>query len=268
MQQEPPVELDLSTFVLEIVNFLVLVWILKRFLYRPVLDAIERRKTAVAKTLSGAEAKEAAARDLEAQYRNRLGEWEHEKQQLRSQLDDEIAARRDRMLAGVEAAAGKEREKEKVLAARRLDELRQRAEKEGAAIAARFASRLLERVADPGLEQRLIGLVIEDLPRLPEAEREALEAAGSDPRAGLRVTTAFPVPQSGRTALLDAVKAVIHRDLTAAFAEDRALIAGVRIDVGPWIVRANLRDELAFFSEKMGSGMAGVERIGNVSGKH
>ena len=36
--------LSWPTFILEIVNFLVLVWILKRFLYQPILQAIEERK--------------------------------------------------------------------------------------------------------------------------------------------------------------------------------------------------------------------------------
>ncbi len=47
-------ELNWTTFALEIVNFLILVWILKRFLYKPVLEAIARRKTAIDKTLSDA----------------------------------------------------------------------------------------------------------------------------------------------------------------------------------------------------------------------
>ena len=36
-------QLNWSTFVLEIINFLILVWVLKRFLYKPVLAAIAQR---------------------------------------------------------------------------------------------------------------------------------------------------------------------------------------------------------------------------------
>ena len=39
-------QIDWTTFALEIINFLVLVWILKRFLYRPVLDTLARRRAA------------------------------------------------------------------------------------------------------------------------------------------------------------------------------------------------------------------------------
>ena len=47
-------ELNWSTFILEIINFLVLIWILKRFLYKPVLDVIARRRAGIEKTLSDA----------------------------------------------------------------------------------------------------------------------------------------------------------------------------------------------------------------------
>ena len=47
-------ELNWSTFVLEIVNFVVLVFILQRFLYRPVLAVIERRRKSVEDRLSEA----------------------------------------------------------------------------------------------------------------------------------------------------------------------------------------------------------------------
>ena len=49
-------ELSWSTFILEAINFLVLVWILKRFLYKPVLDVIERRKAGIEKIQADAKA--------------------------------------------------------------------------------------------------------------------------------------------------------------------------------------------------------------------
>ena len=53
---------ELVHFVLEIINFLVLVWILKRFLYKPVLDVIARRRAGIEKTLADAEARACRSR--------------------------------------------------------------------------------------------------------------------------------------------------------------------------------------------------------------
>jgi F-type H+-transporting ATPase subunit b len=49
------VELDWMTFVLEVINFLVLIWILNRLLYRPLMNVIAQRKAAIQKTLADAE---------------------------------------------------------------------------------------------------------------------------------------------------------------------------------------------------------------------
>ncbi len=57
-------ELDWSTFLLQIINFLVLVWILNRFLYQPVMKVIAERKAAVEKTLADSERARAEARAL------------------------------------------------------------------------------------------------------------------------------------------------------------------------------------------------------------
>ena len=65
-------ELDWTTFWLEIVNFLVLVWLLKRFLYRPVADAVARRRAAIERSVSEARSRAEQAEGLERQYRGRL----------------------------------------------------------------------------------------------------------------------------------------------------------------------------------------------------
>jgi hypothetical protein len=72
---------DWATFGLEILNFLVLVWLLARFLYRPIIGAIARRKAEIADTVAVAQAKEAEAHALARQYEERLASWEREKAQ-------------------------------------------------------------------------------------------------------------------------------------------------------------------------------------------
>jgi len=76
-------DLSWSTFVLEIINFLVLVWILKRFLYKPVLDVIARRRAGIEKSMADAEALHADAEKLQEQYEDRLAVWDQERLQAR-----------------------------------------------------------------------------------------------------------------------------------------------------------------------------------------
>ena len=75
-------ELSWPTFILEIVHFLVLVWILKRFLYKPILQAIGQRKALIEKNLADAEARQSEAEALEQQFQKRLTDWENEKGEI------------------------------------------------------------------------------------------------------------------------------------------------------------------------------------------
>ncbi len=83
-------ELSWSTFVLELINFLVLVWILKRFLYKPILEVIARRKAGIEQVRAEAEDLHASAEQLRQQYEGRLAAWNRERQQARDDLKREL----------------------------------------------------------------------------------------------------------------------------------------------------------------------------------
>lgn len=240
-------QINWSTFVLEIVNFLILIWILKRFLYKPVLGAIAQRKAAIDKTLSDAKTRQSGAQALEQQYQNRLADWENEKEKLRVELAEETNARRGQLMAALESSLDQEREKARVLEERRLNDLKKRAEEEGSAKGVEFTARLLERAACPELERRLVALIFEDLSRLPAEQLRTIRAACKDAACQVKVTSAFPIAEAERTTIKQRLKDTIQRDISMEFHEDSRLLAGLRINMGPWVLRGNLLDELDFF---------------------
>ncbi|HVW11976.1 MAG TPA: hypothetical protein VHC90_25525 [Bryobacteraceae bacterium] len=243
-------QLDWSTFVLEIVNFLVLIWILKRFLYKPVLQVIEQRKAAIDKALAEADAGKAEAAALEKKYEARLSEWNKEKETLRENLRQEIQLDRDRLTAELNCALQQERERQNLLAGRRIAEMEKHATEEGIREGLQFTARLFARIAGPELESRLVNIALEDLAALPPATRQSLQKASAE-TPEVRITTAFPLAAPQRGALIQAIGNGSAAALRPLFREDAALLAGARINVGPWVLRANLQDELSFFAGKV-----------------
>ena len=63
---------DLVTFIAQIVNLFVLVWLLKRFLYRPILEVIEKRQQEIRNKLQAAE-------DMRIESQKERKKWEKEK---------------------------------------------------------------------------------------------------------------------------------------------------------------------------------------------
>jgi len=242
-------EQNWTTFSLEILNFLVLAWILTRFLYKPVLNVIAQRKAGIDQMRSESERMRREAAALRDRYEGRLAEWEREKEKARAQLLDEIGAERARLLEGLRVALEQEREKARVQEERRFGELARQAEETAITQSGQFIARLLSRLASPDLEARLVGLVLEDLPTLPDDKRQAIRDACSKAEASVKVASAFSLSQDRREALAAELRELIGRSVSIEWTEDDTLLAGVLISLGPWMIRADLRDELTFFTE-------------------
>jgi len=242
------VQLDWSTILLEIVNFLVLVWILKRFLYQPVLDVIARRKAAIDESIAGADAKSKEAGSLKAQYENRLADWDRERAGARETLAHELDAERQRRLAELEEDLATQREKARVADERRLGEFQRHAEERAVAQGARFAAKLLDRLNGPELDARLVALAVEGLEGLEEQRCAELRAGASD--AGeIEVQSARALDPASRQAIEAAITKLLGSSPAFRYRVDPALVAGVRVQLGPWVLRASLQDELQGLAE-------------------
>jgi F-type H+-transporting ATPase subunit b len=241
------VEFDWTTAVLEALNFLVLVWLLKRFFYRPVLAVIEKRRAESESILTDAEMRRRDAEGLKAEYASRLADAGRERDLALARLDEEIAVERTRRLGAVEAEADADRRRRQMLAAREAGEHEAALERQAVAIGARFASRLLERLAGPELEAKLVDLALDELATAAPERLDVIGAALREPAASVEVVTAYPLDTTRRAAIAAALGSLAGRALEPAFREDAALKSGLSITAGSWLLMANLRDELDFF---------------------
>lgn len=236
-----------STFLLEALNFLILIWILGHFFYRPVAAVIERRRLAIETRLRQAQEMQVRAEAMQSQYETRLSDWESEKRQRREVWLGELAAEKARQTEALRQTLEEERQRAEVLEQRRRRSREAELEQAAVRLAARFAARLLERLSNPELEARLIGLFIEELADVPPEQWEL--AAGSSATSGEAIlSSAFPLAETQRTDLQQALSARLGIPVDCRFQEDPMLIAGIRFELGPLSLGANIRDELSFFN--------------------
>ena len=113
----------------------------------------------------------------------------------------------------------------------------------------RFAARLLVRLASAELEAKLVEVVLEDLRRIPDEKRQAIRTACAKADGPAIVTSAYLLSQSQRTSLLEAIQSLLGQSISCEWREDGGLMAGIRLSLGPWVLGANLQDELKAFSE-------------------
>ncbi len=238
-----------TTFVLEIVNFLVLVWLLHRFLYRPVLAILDRRKAGIERQLTDAHTLREEAAALEQRYRERLAGWEREREEARARLNAEIQKEREQQLAKVRDELERERERNRALDRQRDQKRAEQANKEALELSLTFVTRLSARLAGPEMEARLVTIGMEDLAALIAERQQFIARAIRDQQGTVQVATAFPLEPGQRKAVAAALGRIAGAGVACEFVEQPDLIAGIRINAGHWVLSANLREELKFFQE-------------------
>lgn len=236
--------LDWTTFLLQIINFLALVWILKHFLYKPILATLAQRSAAVEHQLGAARSAQAQADAQRAECERRAAAWTQEKASAREQFAAELASERERQLQALATELAAERERHAALDAQHHDAQLRELEATALAHGSQFVSALLQRLAGPALEAQLIALFLTDLPTLPEADLATLRESHASPG----VSTAFALDETQRSTITMALSERLDRPVRPAFAVDPELLAGLRITLGAWQLNLSLADELRYFT--------------------
>ena len=90
--------IDWFTVVAQVVNFLILVWLLKRFLYKPILHAIDEREKGIAAQLADAQAKKAESQKEREDFQHKNEAFDQRRAALLKKATDEAHAERQRLL--------------------------------------------------------------------------------------------------------------------------------------------------------------------------
>ncbi|MCB0582241.1 MAG: hypothetical protein KDD10_23380 [Phaeodactylibacter sp.] len=209
--------IDWFTVIAQLINFLILVWLLKRFLYQPILRAMDERQKHITEQLEQADAQKARAEAEESHFQQMSSELAEQRETLIQKARAEAEAERRRLM---EAA----REDHRQLRLR----LRQTLESERANlnqdIIRRFqgeafglARKVLADLADSTLEEQMAAVFVRRLEGLPDVERKRLVAALQESNHSLLVRSSFPLSPEQQKNIETAVKRVLAPGGQVAF---------------------------------------------------
>ena len=220
--------IDWFTVAAQIVNFLVLVALLKHFLYGRVIEAMNRREEKIASRLTeAAETKQEAAEELES-YRQKNAELERQRRELLDQAEREAEARKKDLLAeargAVESVKAKWQEAVEREKALFLRELRARASGQIFAV----TRQILQDMANADLEEQIIEAFIQRLSNLDAAAQQAL-AQSLMTQKGVVVTSAFEIPDQTQKRITGIVEGYARDDLSIEYRLDPGVILGIEL---------------------------------------
>ena len=221
--------IDWFTVGAQALNFLILVWLLRRFLYRPVLNAIDAREKLIAAELADAVTKQAEAKKERDDFQHRNEEFDQQRADLLRKATDEAKAERERLLDDARKAADS-------LSATRADELRVDAEQLSQTISRRtqaevfaISRKTLADLANASLEEQTVDVFIRRLHAIDATTKsrlgEALKTA-SDPAV---VRSAFSLPAEQQAAIQKELNETFSREIKVRFEAAPNLISGIEL---------------------------------------
>ena len=236
--------IDWFTVGAQALNFIILVWLLKRFLYKPILDAIDAREKLIAAELADAEAKKAEAQQERDEFQHKNEEFDRQRAALLSQATDEAKAERARLLNEARAAAD-------ALGAKRMETLRNDAQNLNQAISRRtqqevfaIARKALTDLATTSLEERVGAVFTRRLREMDgQAKRDLSEALKKTSGPAL-VRSAFELPAEQRATIQNALNETFAADVHIVFETAPDLVSGIEFAANGQKVAWSIADYL------------------------
>lgn len=240
-------QIDWITVSAQIVNFLVLVYLLQHFLYQPVVRAMDKREQRITNRLEDARQRESEAGEKIDAYEHKRQELESERKSTIEQYRKEAQEEKRRLLEEAREEVGETKRQWQQQAEREkrefLEALRGQAEQAVATI----ARKVLADLADADLEQKVVEAFVGRLAEVDEETRRTF----AEPDGKLSISTAFELDERRREDLARAVKEHIGENLDVDFQVAPELVCGVRLGDDGHALDWNVADYMGQVTERM-----------------
>lgn len=244
---------DWITTIAQIINFLVLVYLLKRFLYQPIVAAMDRRETHITQRLEDAAQQSAEARQQGDTYQKQLQELEQQREQLVTEAKKEAETQRIQLMDELrnEIATIRTRWHEEVEREQQafLTQARQMVGEQVCLV----ARQALGELANTELEAQMLAVFQQRLAAVPADDKTRLAQSAAE--TGLRVQTHFPLP----TTMQETIRAIIQEQLNSEldteldieFEQVPELICGISLKAPGFKLEWNIDNYLTHIDEQL-----------------
>ncbi len=233
------------TVIAQVVNFLVLVWLLKRFLYKPILKAIDEREKKITSQIKDANKKEAEAKKEREEFENKNVDFDKQKKALMDKAIEEVNIKREHLLDKAKKDADDLRKKlEEIVKGEQEhlgDEITRRTKTEVFSI----AEKMLKELADSNLEQQIVTVFIERLKNLNEKETKKMIDTFKSSKEDIIVKSAFELDKSQQTEIEKVVKKIVHATAGFQFQTAPELVSGIELNANGYKVAWSISEYLS-----------------------
>lgn len=221
--------IDWFTIFAQIVNFLILVWLMKRFLYKPILRAIDAREKFIADKISDAEAVKVEARRELDKFLFKNNELDKQSSNLLKKAQNEAEAERQRILEETRIDSEELRiqswnalQREQAIL---NDAISLKTREEVFSV----SRKVLKDLAEATLEERMADAFIRQLRDLDGERKEELDRVLTKSSESSIVSSAFELSRKQRSAIEETLNELFSDKIHVRFETKPELICGISL---------------------------------------
>lgn len=213
----------------QIVNFLILMVLLKIFLYDRVIGAMDAREKKIASRLEEAEQKRSRAEEKRKEADAAQKEIEQKRQQLMSEAEERARKKRQELEEEARSEVEELRERWGRALHRQKESFARSLREKASRQVLEVTRRVLEDMADEDLQDRLVKSFADRLGRMADDEKTELARSldEANPQAGVR--SAFELSSADRRKLTGLLRNEIHPELEVEYRTDAGLLGGIEL---------------------------------------
>lgn len=233
-------EINWFTVIAQIVNFLILVWLLKRFLYKPVLKAIDERGEKIASQLNDAAIKQADAIKEQNLFQQKNEDFDKERAAKMKDAQEEVDAEKIRLFEEL-------REESTIMRSTYEDSLKQQ-EKELSDVIRRktktevfaIAGKTLADLANANLDEQVTTVFIKKIMDLDEENKAKFKNALMNSEKPIRIKSAFELSAPAKQELEKAIEGISGQINDFQYLLEPELISGIEMDTESYQLSWNI----------------------------
>ncbi|MBE6449302.1 MAG: hypothetical protein E7013_01190 [Alphaproteobacteria bacterium] len=244
--------IDLVTLIAQIINLVVLIWLMKKFLYQPVLKMISERQALIDEQINQAHKARQQALLQEAQYTKKVADFDAQRTQMLSEARKEVESFKEKLLAESKQAISYSRKNWQT-------ELEQEKQSFDTALQASivknfklFASDALKDMADMELTVLVLDKFKQKIEQMTASVRKQLSENIAQAGHVVIVTDTKldnKIKSDLKSFLISALN--IDKATKFSFKEDENLICGIQLQAGEHQTSWNLQNYLENFENNM-----------------
>lgn len=215
--------IDWFTVVAQIVNFLILVALLKRFLYGPIIKAMDEREERIRSRLKEAEEREEESRKEAERYRARTEDLEQKRREILSAAEEEAEEKKRGMIRDARAEAEELQARWRESLTRERDGFLRELKRLAGRSVFSATRRVLHDLADADLQERITEVFLR---RVGESDLKGMVDRNGQP---LEIRSPFEVSPRLQRELARAIRKNAGREVELRFVRREEMSPGIEV---------------------------------------